>query len=99
MLQESDYVFEVKESPKPMQAVADGPYKVMGRDKDQVKLRTATTKWDGVPKVFNTRADTLAPCLTRRQALAKAHGHICPVNREASFTCLPLNAVLELTFE
>lgn len=100
MLQEGDFVFEVKESPKPMQAVADGPYKVMSRNRDQVKLRTATTKWDDVPyvpKVFNRRADTQAPCLTRRQALAKAHGYTCPVNREASFTCPPLNAMLELT--
>ena len=99
VIQEGDFVFEVKESPKPMQAVADGPYQVVSRSKDQVKLRTATTKWDQRTKFFNRRADSLAPCLTRRQAVARAHGYITPSHREASFKCLPLNALLEFSFE
>ena len=80
-----DYVFELKESPKPLEAIADGPYLVVKKDAGKVVLRTGTTKWDPVAKEYERRADLLIPCLTRKQALAKAHAKpITPANREAT---------------
>ncbi len=93
-----DYVFEIRESPKPMQAIADGPFQVVSRHKDQAMLRTGVTKWDPVPKEFSRKVDFLAPCLTKRQALAKAYG--IPVEsaiREALNYLAP-NTLLELSF-
>ena len=40
-----DYVFEIRESPRPMQSIADGPFQVVARNKDMATLRTGTTKW------------------------------------------------------
>ena len=94
-----DYVFEIKESAKPMQAIADGPFRVMSRHLDEAVLRTGTTKWDPNPKEFTRKVDFLAPCLTKRQALAKAYGlPMESANREAPLALLPLNALLYLTF-
>ena len=55
-----DYVFEIKESPRPMQAIADGPFRVVARYKDQATLRTGVTKWDPEPKEFTRKVDFLA---------------------------------------
>ena len=94
-----DYVFEVRESPRPMQSIADGPFRVISRNKDMAVLRTGTTKWDPVPKEFSRKIDFLAPCLTKRQALAKAYG-LFPesADREAPLSCLVGTSLLLLEF-
>ena len=47
MLQNGDYVFEVSESPKPLQAVANRPDGVVFRHKNMAVVRTAgAIKWD-----------------------------------------------------
>ena len=95
-----DYVFEVRESPRPMQSVADGPFRVISRSKDMAVLRTGTTKWDPVPKEFSRKVDFLAPCLTKRQALAKAYGLLPQTAaREAPLVCLIESSLLQLSFE
>ena len=95
-----DYVFEIKESPRPMQAIADGPFRVVSRHRDMAKLRTGVTKWDPVPKEFDRKVDFLAPCLTKRQAIARAYGlEMESANREAPISCYLGTSVLELTFE
>lgn len=94
-----DYVFEMKESPKPMQAIADGPFLVIDRNGDEATLRTGTTKWDPVPKEFTRKVDLLAPCLTKRQAVAKAYGlpH-SSAHREAPLVYQIPTSFLEFTF-
>lgn len=95
-----DYVFEIRESPKPMQAIADGPFLVVDRCRDRATLRTGVTKWEPIAKEFTRRVELLAPCLTRRQAVAKAHGDpYTSALREAPLTFLPVNSFLEVTFE
>ena len=94
-----DYVFELKESPKPLQAIADGPYLVVKKDTGKVVLRTGTTKWDPVAKEYERRADLLIPCLTRKQALAKAHAKpITPANREATVVSFSIDPYTDVTF-
>ena len=94
-----DYVFEIRESPRPMQAIADGPFRVVRRYKDEAVLRTGITKWDPVPKEFTRKVDFLAPCLIKRQAIAKAYGlKMESATREAPLTYLASNALLEVTF-
>ena len=94
-----DYVFEMKESPRPMQAIADGHFLVVARKGDEATLRTGTTKWDPVPKEFTRKVDLLAPCLTRRQAVAKAHGqHIISALREAPIQLPTFGAILQTSF-
>ena len=94
-----DYVFELKESPKPLQAIADGPYLVVKKDAGKVVLRTGTTKWDPVAKEYERRADLLIPCLTRKQALAKAHAKpITPANREATVVSFSIDPYTDVTF-
>ncbi len=98
-LQAGDYVFEVNESPKPLQAVANGPYRVVSRHKDMAMLRTGVTKWDPHPREFPRKVDFLTPCLTKRQALAKAYGLVVEsATREAPLKFLAPNALLEVTF-
>ena len=98
-VRQGDYVFEIKESPRPMQAIADGPFRVIRRYNDQAVLRTGTTKWDPVPKEFTRKVDLLAPCLTKRQALAKAYGlPLESANREAPITCVAGASMLQLCF-
>ena len=95
-----DYVFEIKESPKPMRAIADGPFQVVARNKDQATLRTGVTKWDPVPKEFTRKVDLLAPCLTRKQAWARANGRqLESTNREAPLKYKAPNALLEVSFD
>ena len=92
-------MFEIKESPKPLQAIADGPFRVVSRHKDMAVLRTGVTKWDPTPKEFSRRVDFLAPCLTKRQALAKAYGlEMESANREAPVAFLLPNALLPIEF-
>ena len=94
-----DYVFEIKESLRPLQAIADGPFRVMRRHKDEAVLRTGVTKWDCHPKEFTRKVDFLAPCLTKRQALAKAYGlEMEPAHREAPLRYVAPNALLEVVF-
>ncbi len=93
-----DYVFEIRESPKPMQAIADGPFQVVSRHKDQAVLRTGVTKWDPVPKEFARKVDFLAPCLTKRQALAKAYGIPMESAIREALNYLAPNTLLELSF-
>lgn len=94
-----DYVFEVRESPRPLQAIADGPYRVVSRLKNEAVLRTGVTKWDPYPKEFSRKLHLLTPCLTKRQALAKAYGlEMESANREAPLKYLAPNALLELSF-
>ena len=98
-LRAGDYVFEVNESPKPLQAVANGPYRVVSRYKDMAVLRTGVTKWDPHPREFPRKIDFLTPCLTKRQALAKAYGlTVESANREAPLKFLAPNGLLELSF-
>ena len=95
-----DYVFEIRESPRPLQAIADGPFQVMHRYKDEAVLRTGTTIWDSTPKEFTRKIDFLTPCLTKRQAIAKAYGQpMEPANREAPLKITPINSLLELSFD
>ena len=94
-----DYVFEIKESPKPMQSTADGPLLVVARYKDQATLRTGVTKWDPAPKEIVRKVNTLAPCLTRRQAVAKAYSEGMSSNtREAPLVLNLPGHFLELSF-
>ena len=48
---------------------------------DQVKHRTATSKWDNRTEYCNGRVESLTPYLTRREALAKAHGQPGPIGQ------------------
>ena len=99
VVREGDYVFEVKESPRPMQAIADGPFRVVRRFKDQAVLRAGTTKWDPVPTELTRKVDLLAPCLTKRQALARAYGTpLESANREAPISCCVGASFMELSF-
>ena len=53
-----------------------------------------------VPKEFTRKVDLLTPCLTKRQALAKAYD--LPIEtaiREAPLKCLLPSMLLELSFE
>ena len=95
-----DYVFEIKESPKPMHSIADGPFLVVARYKDQATLSTGVTKWDPAPNLeFVRKVNTLAPCLTRRQAVAKAYSEGMSSNiREAPLKLNLLGHFLELSF-
>ena len=94
-----DYVFEIRESPRPLHNIADGPFQVVSRNKDNAVLRTGTTRWDPNPKEFSRKVDFLAPCLTKRQAIAKAYGlEMEPAHREAPMTCCMPNTLLEITF-
>ena len=94
-----DFVYEIRESPRPLQSIADGPFQVVSRHKDEAVLRTGTTRWDPNPKEFTRKVDFLAPCLTKRQAIAKAYRlEVEPANREASVTFLLPNALLPVAF-
>ena len=98
--QVGDYVFEVRETPRPMRNIADGPFLVVRRSKDLALLRTGVTMWDPVPKEFTRKVDFLTPCLTKRQALAKAYDlPIETATREAPLKCLLPCMLLELSFE
>ncbi|KAK9832983.1 hypothetical protein WJX74_003375 [Apatococcus lobatus] len=59
-------------------------------------LRTGVTKRNPYPREFPRKVDFLTPCLTKRQALAKAYGvKVEFANREAPLKFLAPNALLE----